>query len=232
MSAFNEYATAGEPGPQGLAPFIEAYLDENGPTIRNDIREAIISEWRRVSGRDFEANITSKLKKALAILVAEGRIVSLPAIGYYGPPSDGETPMPKPSATPVPVEVEVEGEDLIEEMAESDEAQIVIGSGSEYVYAFYIDVYRKVADLRGDQAWPIKIGRSVDYVTRMNTHTTALPDAPILAAILRTDDSRELEKALQSMLALRGKEYDGDGGSEWYLTTPKEIEDLYRRIVE
>ena len=228
MGAFDDYATAGEPGPQRVAVFIETYLDDNGPTVRNDIREAIISEWRRVSGRDFEANLTSKLKKALADLVQEGRIRSLPAKGYYGPLSDGEIPKP----TPTPVAVEEDEEDLIEEMAESDEAEIVLGSGSEYVYAFYIDVYRKVADLRGDQAWPIKIGRSVDYVTRMNAHTTALPDAPVLAAILRTDDSRELELALHSMLALRGKEYDGDGGGEWYSTTPKEIADFYRRIVE
>jgi len=227
MRAFDDFAAAGEPGPRGLEEFIEGFLAENGPAIRNDIREAIITEWRRVSGRDFEANLTSKLKKALATLVQEGRIVSLPAKGYYDSLPEGGDPKPSPP----PATVVEDDEDLIEEMAEFDEAEIVIGSGPEFVYAFYIDVYRKVANLSGNQKWPIKIGRSVDIMTRMNAHTTALPDAPVLAAILRTDDSKELEKALHAVLTFRGKKYDGDGGGEWYLTTPQEIEDLYRGIV-
>lgn len=227
MAAFDKFVGAGEPGPKAVADFIETYINEHGATVKKDLIKATEQEWERAAGRPFEKKAAYKVKKALATLAKEHRVVSLPAKGYYGPIS--EAAVQEAATHELEIEIE-EDEDLIEELVEDEAADFDLGTGKEYVYAFHIDAYKKIAILMDKDRWPMKIGRSQDLDTRMKTHSTALPDAPTVAVVLRTDNAKDLEKAIHSMLKAQGREYDGDGGSEWYETTPDEIVEIYRFV--
>lgn len=107
----------------------------------------------------------------------------------------------------------------------------VRGRGSEHVYAYYLPIYRHLADLAGSADWPIKVGRaSAAWHVRITQQLTAMPEAPVVGVLILTPDSAVLERALLSALALRGKRLDAGGGSEWFMTNPDEVVDLYESV--
>jgi hypothetical protein len=107
-------------------------------------------------------------------------------------------------------------------------ADFEMGTGAGAVYLYYLPLYRMRAEERGEPAWPCKIGRtSGDPLSRVFTQaSTALPEKPHVALVLRTADPVIWETALHSVLALRGRRIDASPGAEWFLTCPAEIMDL------
>ena len=59
---------------------------------------------------------------------------------------------------------------------------------------------------------------------------TAYPEYPHVALLIKCPSAREMEDALHSILKLRGKWLENAPGSEWFLTSPDEIKDLYYLI--
>ena len=60
--------------------------------------------------------------------------------------------------------------------------------------------------------------------------STALPEKPHVAIIIRTDYSIELENAIHNILTLRGRKINDSPGAEWFLTSLEEVLSIYKFI--
>lgn len=107
-----------------------------------------------------------------------------------------------------------------------------IGNGSCAVYVYYYDAYKELAQLNGKTVWECKIGRTdKDPVQRVFSQSgTCYPEFPNLALIIYCNDSSKLEAALHSILKYRGKWLENSPGSEWFITSPEEIEQIYKQL--
>lgn len=113
------------------------------------------------------------------------------------------------------------------------DAQEVIGNGSQSVYAYYFETYRRYAELKNDSHWPIKIGKSDegDFRRRIRVQTqsksTGMPEFPTVCLVWYVDDANQCESMLHKRL---NDQHHGDApGAEWYDTNPSELK---RAIVE
>lgn len=113
-------------------------------------------------------------------------------------------------------------------------ADLEIGSGNTAVYVYYFDSYRELATLKGNESWECKIGRTdVDPIGRIIGQAgTSYPELPHIALIIYCDDSSLLEKALHNILKLKNRWLENSPGKEWYITSPNEIEEIYKSIVD
>lgn len=94
-----------------------------------------------------------------------------------------------------------------------------LGFGPEQVYAFYYPSQaRRIAGLGIEQPHPIKIGRAKDGLKRVRELSAGSPEVPVIALILRCEDSFLVERALHARL--QGSRLK----DEWFQTTPDEIE--------
>ena len=120
----------------------------------------------------------------------------------------------------------------------------VLGRGKQEVYLYYYPLYRKDAERqrppvwkqhRAEALWECKIGETHDQntKTRIRQYGKVFPEKKVTALILRTDDSKQLEKIIKDILKLRGKHIDKDkaDGTEWYRTSPAEVEDIYNELL-
>lgn len=113
-------------------------------------------------------------------------------------------------------------------------ADLEIGSGNASVYVYYYDSYRELAIIKGSRSWECKIGRTdVDPIGRIVGQAgTCYPELPHIALIIYCDDSSLLEKALHNILKLKNRWLENSPGKEWYITSPNEIEEIYKSIVD
>ena len=115
-----------------------------------------------------------------------------------------------------------------------------LGCGKQEVYLYYYPLYRKDAErnrppvwkqYRAPAVWPCKIGETHDQDTRkrVKQQGKVFPEKKVIALILRTDDSGQLEKIIQDILKFRGRHIDKDeaDGTEWYRTSPVEVKDIH-----
>lgn len=108
-----------------------------------------------------------------------------------------------------------------------------LGVGKKAVYVYYYDCYRELSLLKGSAFWECKIGRTdVDPIGRIFSQAgTCYPELPHLAIIIYCDDSSLLEKAFHSILKIKKKWLPNAPGKEWFLTSPEEIEGIYKMII-
>lgn len=225
---FRELARIGaEPSPTPLSAFVVEHLEANGPTKRGDLIAAAEAEWRAISGKDMEASLTSRMKKALQMLVKQGSVRSTGAYGRWELTEPNATPTPATSMAPSDP-----GEELDED--EDEQSLLVereVGRGDQIVYCYYLDAYRQRAESRGSRRWPIKVGMTTGELRhRMAQHATGAPEAPTVALVIRTDNAALLEKTVHGVLTYRGRRDDPSGGSEWFVSNPGEILEIYRSI--
>lgn len=211
-----------------LQPLIVRFLEESGPTQRSDLVKRVEKEWSAVGGQSIPG-LPGKVKKALANLQSEGIVVN-PMHGLWALlESDsfghdvsliGDTP---PPSAPLTFEVD---EDL-SEVAPVESYGLTLGDGDQFLYAFYLPTYRELAEARGESAWPMKVGMTTTTVQqRIDGFRTALPEEPVVALVVRTDNAALLEKLVHSVLSLRGRREE-TGGSEWFRTSTHEIQEIY-----
>ena len=100
------------------------------------------------------------------------------------------------------------------------------------VYLYYFPAYKHLAALEGEQVWPCKIGKTrYDAIDRVRSQTrTALPEYPKVGLIIKTDKLRLMETTIQSILKLQGKQKLDAPGTEWFITSPSEVEQVYESI--
>jgi len=66
----------------------------------------------------------------------------------------------------------------------------------------------------------------------LSQSSTALPEYPKIARLFRTSDGSALEAAIHAILALRGREVEDSPGSEWFLTSPEEVDEIVQFIAK
>lgn len=100
--------------------------------------------------------------------------------------------------------------------------QTTLGRGTQHVYAYG---YHCAPDR-------LKVGRTDgDVVTRVARQiSTSTPDKPRILLVIRTEDCRGLEMAIQGILRMRKRQVIG-GGDEWYVTSRDELIDIYKTAV-
>ena len=101
-----------------------------------------------------------------------------------------------------------------------------LGSGTDSVYICYYPAYRYLAEYEGKEFWACKIGR-IESQAR-----TEMPEPPEIRLIFKTDDPENLEQILHDILKFRGKHIADAPGKEWFMTSPSEVEGIYKNIME
>ena len=113
-----------------------------------------------------------------------------------------------------------------------------LGTGSQEVYLFYFPTYREKAErerppvwkqIREDALWDCKIGETHDQdtKTRVKQQIGVSPEKPIIALIMKTDDSKRLEKMIHEIL----KMWDRWIKEEWFKTSPAEVERIHNFLL-
>jgi len=109
------------------------------------------------------------------------------------------------------------------ELEDEDSAE---SEGKPSVYWYTFPAYQSDKD-----PFPIKIGRGTDPLARIRMQVTAMPEQPRILGTFEHKDPISLERALHSVLILRGKRKSDAPGTEWFITTPEEISELIRLVL-
>lgn len=197
-------------------------------TGRLATRQSILEEVVRYHDNNggLKANvqdITSSIKKALNNLKEKGQAAN-PTLGYW---RIGESSIMDSSEV---------GIAIIEKLLPITQpiADKIIGTGESTIYLYYLPIYRQKAEDEKESSWFCKIGKTErDPLQRvLSQASTALPEKPQIALLIKTDLPTQLESAIHSILTLRSKKVDSAPGSEWFLTSPDEVERIYTKIIE
>jgi hypothetical protein len=220
----SDYRYLGIPFSSGLAgEIIEAELA--GRTLKRDEIVRFVASYHIENGGVSGIQTNSQVvKKALNMLLKRGSVRN-PSTGFW---VVGQTQIeddaPDQLNTVDPIE---------QKTAIAFSALETIGEGESAVYVYYLPIYKLDAEQSGRSKWPCKIGKTdSDPLNRiLSQAATALPERPVVALVIRTDSSSDMEKALHSILTLRGQRIPGAPGTEWFFSNPDEIKELYHFIV-
>ena len=121
------------------------------------------------------------------------------------------------------------------ETADSISNRIVLGEGSEFVYLYYYENDKKIAEMEGRDTWDCKIGFTTTEVDRRiySQSKTARARKPVIAVVIQTDYAAYLENAIHASLKL-AECYVSEGyetGVEWFDTNPKRIIEWYKSFI-
>ena len=107
-----------------------------------------------------------------------------------------------------------------------------IGSGKSSVYLYYYPQYRESAESKGEKVWECKIGRTIDNEAhgRIRGQATGLPENPKVGLHIKTDKEKKVEGIIHDILKIRGRHIEEAPGREWFLTSPSEVEEIYKSI--
>ena len=109
-----------------------------------------------------------------------------------------------------------------------------IGEGNHCVYLYYLPIHKENAELKGEDKWRCKIGRSKypDPSIRTNQQKIGLPEQPEHGLTILTNKPVELEDAIHEILKGFGRHIADAPGKEWFSTSPNEIESLYNLLIK
>lgn len=184
---------------------------------RYQIVDTVVQLHKNRGGRDARAaDVPRTVKKALENLKKSGRAKN-PSTGFWEIISKTVDP---PNTNGLR-----DNSELSPITSPSLNAEKIVGVGTNAVYVYYFLTYRNHATINKAVRWPCKIGRSDrDPMLRvLSQASTALPELPTIALLIRTDDASSLEAALHAILTLRGQRSINSPGNEWFDTTPNEV---------
>ena len=110
-----------------------------------------------------------------------------------------------------------------------------IGTGRNSVYLYYDQQKRESAESKGEKVWECKIGRTEQELhTRIyqQAGTIIPPERFKLGLHIQTDRDEKIERIIHDILKVRGKHIEEAPGREWFLTSPNEVEEIYKFIGE
>ena len=113
-------------------------------------------------------------------------------------------------------------------------AEKTLGTGQNSVYLYYDQQERDSAESKGENVWACKIGMTVNELhTRIYQQvSTALPAERLRIGLrIKTDKHEKIERVIHDILKVRGKHIEEALGTEWFLTSPSEVEGIYNFIV-
>ena len=125
-------------------------------------------------------------------------------------------------------------EDSVDSEPDNLVPEKIIGSGKQSVYLYYYPAYQRLAELEGEEVWACKIGKAKnDPLIRISNQTrTALPEYPRVGLVIKTDEFALMETTIQGILKLQGKHKQDAPGTEWFITSPNEVEQIYKNNFE
>ena len=200
------YEHIGEPLGSGIAWKLILKLFAGQTAHRDEIKESVMNEHLKLGGEQPIAQ-SDRIMQALSNLKDE-KLAERQEGGYWKilSGSAAEKELVEPSLCP----------------------EKTIGSGSDSVYLYYYPTYRHFAESQGKTTWVCKIGRTERGVDiRIKEQITGMPEKPVVSLAIRTDKPKVLENIIHNILDFYGKKQDGSG-NEWFITSPSEIENLYR----
>ena len=114
------------------------------------------------------------------------------------------------------------------------EPERTIGFGKSSVYLYYYPQYQESAESKGEKVWACKIGRTMYSAAdgRIRTQATGLPESPKIGLHIKTDKDVKIERIIHDILKVRGKHITDAPGTEWFVTSPNEVEEIYNFIGE
>lgn len=191
------------------------------------IRQTIVDEvvkFHEINGgtKSIAQDVPRSIKKALENLKIKGKADN-PTYGYWKI-YDGEFGGDLGENEPV--------NDLIPDEIEIPIADKVFGEGTSAIYLYYLPMYRLKAEQSDENKWHCKIGKTNrDPLLRvLSQAATALPEKPHISIIFKTNFPNEFENVIHSILTIKGRKIDNSPGSEWFLTSPDEVEKLIQFI--
>ena len=109
--------------------------------------------------------------------------------------------------------------------AKEAQADVIMGDGEQSVYGWYLPAYRILANIRGEEHFPMKVGQTTNTspLARMTNHIGTAPEKPVLGFVLKIDHAEVLEKWLHIELTQRGRYIADAVGREWFRTNPEEL---------
>ena len=115
--------------------------------------------------------------------------------------------------------------DVYLDVPSDSDAVRTLGSGENAVYLSYYPAYRRLAEYEDKDFWACRIDKTGSQVP------TAMPEPPEIRLVFKTDDSENLEQTLHNVLKFRGKHIEDAYGGNWFMTSPGEVEEIYRNVV-
>ena len=111
-------------------------------------------------------------------------------------------------------------------------AEDTIGSGRNSVYLYYDQQKRDSAESKGENVWECKIGMTIQELhTRIYQQTGTPPEERLKIGLhIKTDKHERIERIIHDILKVRGKHIQEAPGTEWFLTDPAEVKEIYEFI--
>ena len=230
-----------------LRPLILEVLKEYGAPLERNALSSKVQAKLNSLGFFIDPQRDKSFRDALSDLKREGQ-VSNPRMGWWSLAAGASDESSQPATNSDSTNGSGSSrDDLIEDVDDEDEkdeeqdqsatnkAQRVIGAGPECVYVYYHDVYEELARSRGRATWECKIGSTLgesNERVKGQGALTCFPRPPIIALEIRTGDCRHLERILHAALTFARKRLASGGGSEWFMTSPEQVERWYNAFLE
>lgn len=86
------------------------------------------------------------------------------------------------------------------------------------VYMYYYPAYKELAELKEEDRWPCKIGRTErDPETRVKEQGTGMPEHATQEVVMYTDDPIMLEQIIRFLLKGKNLHIPDAPGNEWFM---------------
>lgn len=177
---------------------------------RAQIADAVLTYHLERGGIPGTSAWTPIVKRGLNIATRDGTVAPAAGFGCWTVTGEARPLAPRPEQ-PTPVQKATNAE---------------TGRGAEYVYAYSYPSHAELAQLRGDDRWPHKVGMTRVSVNGriLDQVGTALPESPTIALVVETARAVTMERAFHAILAHRGRSLASAPGAEWFNTNPVELE--------
>jgi hypothetical protein len=124
----------------------------------------------------------------------------------------------------------------VSDKAERLKSEKTVGDGKHSVYVYYYPVYRLYAETKGEEIYTVKVGRAEEQTAASRVDSdvsrTAVPERPVLALVIKTDRALRLETYIHERLRALGRNLNEVYGKEWFVSSPEEVERIYREMFE
>lgn len=205
---------------------LKLFSGKSNGLARREMLDPVLKHHKELGGVEPTTALHYTIKKALSDLkIAE---LAQNSGGYWWFRSSLNENFAGESITPVEVSSVSPTSEETHPSVEPELEYINIGKGKEKVYAYYYPTYRKFAEIKGEEYWPIKIGKtSVDVQTRVSDQgRTSLPEKPFIALIWNVANADRAERFLHGIMKTFSRRDEKALGSEWFLTNPEEIKSV------
>ena len=218
-----------------LLPDVLTSLPQDGSTFS---RADFINALRQISQADSividDSKITFQAKKALKKAVDMG-LLKRPFDGAqsYVVCDASSVALDEPGDDRPTVKQQEDG--LVgSKKLDGLEVEEVMGEGQQCVYCYYLPAYRRLAENDGEDGYSIKIGFTKDLnpdARILGQATTALPEKPVIALLIKTHDAAALEKVIHAALDFKGQKIHEARGEEWYSTNVDKIKEIIHPLI-